>query len=166
VIKFLRINSTLAPPLALRRVGRSHSEVFRDFTLVLQHRDPARLFYRDLQYDILSLQRASSALANHILLRTRLWNIAHSPVIQLCDAGCSNKLKVFIVGTDIQIITTMKSFLLVALRISHFHTWYTYTGQGSHCAEKICESDPYTKRRLRQFFGVSPYHGFVRHYAS
>ena len=147
-------------------MGRSPSREFRDFTLVLQHKDPVSLFYRDLQYDILSLQRASSALANHILLRTRLWDRDHSPVIQLCDVGGPSRLKVFIVGTDIQIITTMKSLLLVALRISHFHTWYTYTGQGSHCAEKICDSDPYTKRHLRQFFGVPPFRGFVRHYAS
>ena len=141
---------------ALRRVGKSPSREFRDLTLVLQHMNPASLVYRDLQYDILSLQRASSALANHILLRAGQWNSWHSPVIQLRDVGCPYRLKLFVVGTDIQLITTMKSLLHVALRISHFHSWYTYTGQGSHCAERICESDPYTKRRLRQFFGVFP----------
>ena len=81
------------------------SRAFRDFTLVLRHSDPDSLIYQDLQYDILTLQRAISALANRLLERAMLWKVRLSPIVQLHDAGCHHQLKVFIMGTDIQIIT-------------------------------------------------------------
>ena len=133
----------------------SSRRVYREFTLFLQHRNPISLIYNDLQYELYVLKSALAALANHILERARWWQLGHSPILQLrvlcacTDARCRYRLSVFIVGTDIQIRTSMKSLMLVASRIGHFAYWYRETGQGTPCAEKICVG-PYIKRDERR----------------